>query len=220
MLVDKEVPSVARAARDPTAASTNETVECQDGPRRSGHDGPKEPLVRRCVLAMAAFPLPVAICRSLVCLVIKTKVRSRFGEGYARLTRSDDESAGQRFRADLDSSAASTGVVVGRTAMFAPAASRACAAWRLHLVRCRPSLPAARCLATTSQSAAPSGRADGYDVVVIGGGHAGCEAAAAAARSGANTALVTPNLDTIGASAALQACRPAHAYAKRSEAET
>jgi tRNA uridine 5-carboxymethylaminomethyl modification enzyme len=30
-----------------------------------------------------------------------------------------------------------------------------------------------------------------YDVIVIGGGHAGCEAAAAAARLGAHTALVT-----------------------------
>jgi tRNA uridine 5-carboxymethylaminomethyl modification enzyme len=37
-----------------------------------------------------------------------------------------------------------------------------------------------------------------YDVIVIGGGHAGCEAAAAAARTGAKTALVTQRLDTIG----------------------
>ncbi|KAJ5252795.1 hypothetical protein N7489_003205 [Penicillium chrysogenum] len=37
-----------------------------------------------------------------------------------------------------------------------------------------------------------------YDVVVIGGGHAGSEACAAAARSGARTALVTPSLENIG----------------------
>ncbi|CAG60073.1 uncharacterized protein GVI51_H07777 [Nakaseomyces glabratus] len=37
-----------------------------------------------------------------------------------------------------------------------------------------------------------------HDVVVIGGGHAGCEAATAAARSGARTVLVTPFLDKIG----------------------
>jgi tRNA uridine 5-carboxymethylaminomethyl modification enzyme len=37
-----------------------------------------------------------------------------------------------------------------------------------------------------------------YDVIVIGGGHAGCDAAAAAARMGAKTALVTQRLDTIG----------------------
>lgn len=37
-----------------------------------------------------------------------------------------------------------------------------------------------------------------YDVIVIGGGHAGCEAAAAAARMGAITALVTHRRDTIG----------------------
>ncbi|KAI0901615.1 glucose-inhibited division protein A subfamily [Annulohypoxylon nitens] len=37
-----------------------------------------------------------------------------------------------------------------------------------------------------------------FDVIVIGGGHAGCEASAAAARSGARTALVTPKLDNLG----------------------
>src|SRR6478736_9530061 len=37
-----------------------------------------------------------------------------------------------------------------------------------------------------------------FDVVVIGGGHAGCEAAAAAARVGARTLLLTHRIDTIG----------------------
>ena len=37
-----------------------------------------------------------------------------------------------------------------------------------------------------------------YDVVVIGGGHAGLEAAAAAARIGVKTALITTNFHTIG----------------------
>ena len=44
-----------------------------------------------------------------------------------------------------------------------------------------------------------------YDVVIIGGGHAGCEAAAAAARIGANTALVTMKSSDIG----IMSCNPA-----------
>src|SRR5881275_1871413 len=43
-----------------------------------------------------------------------------------------------------------------------------------------------------------------YDVIVIGGGHAGCEAAAAAARMGGKTALVTHRFATIGA----MSCNP------------
>src|SRR5215475_9899170 len=46
---------------------------------------------------------------------------------------------------------------------------------------------------------------DRFDVVVIGGGHAGCEAAAAAARMGAQTALITHQFATIGA----MSCNPA-----------
>jgi len=46
---------------------------------------------------------------------------------------------------------------------------------------------------------------ESYDIIVIGGGHAGCEAAGAAARMGARTALVTHSFATIGA----MSCNPA-----------
>src|SRR3982750_1977850 len=48
-------------------------------------------------------------------------------------------------------------------------------------------------------------REESFDVIVIGGGHAGCEAAAAAARMSAKTALVTHRFATIGA----MSCNPA-----------
>ena len=44
-----------------------------------------------------------------------------------------------------------------------------------------------------------------WDVIIIGGGHAGCEAAAAAARIGVSTALFTHNIETIGE----MSCNPA-----------
>ena len=44
-----------------------------------------------------------------------------------------------------------------------------------------------------------------FDVIVVGGGHAGCEAASAAARLGARTAMITQSIDTIG----VMSCNPA-----------
>ncbi len=46
---------------------------------------------------------------------------------------------------------------------------------------------------------------DPYEVIVVGGGHAGCEAALAAARSGSRTLLLTQNIETLGQ----MSCNPA-----------
>src|SRR5438105_15085258 len=65
----------------------------------------------------------------------------------------------------------------------------------------KPRHSAAPCL----HSAAMNEGRGSYDVVVIGGGHAGCEAAAAAARIGARAALLTHSRRTIGE----MSCNPA-----------
>src|SRR5262245_31549825 len=61
------------------------------------------------------------------------------------------------------------------------------------------------CAQNSTPSLYPSMPKDGFGVIVVGGGPAGCEAAAAAARMGARTALVTHRFATVGE----MSCNPA-----------
>ncbi|KAJ8597288.1 GIDA-domain-containing protein [Rhizopogon salebrosus TDB-379] len=65
---------------------------------------------------------------------------------------------------------------------------------RLLGKRMNPPTSLARLAYTTTTNSTP----DTYDVCVIGGGHAGCEAATGAARTGARTVLLTQRIDTVG----------------------
>ena len=67
--------------------------------------------------------------------------------------------------------------------------------------------PLRRTLATAAPDLQP------YDTLVIGAGHAGCEAAAASARSGARTALITQSLDTVGGASTFRSSLIARALA-------
>src|SRR6202165_2121813 len=62
-----------------------------------------------------------------------------------------------------------------------------------------------RVSASRDKSPGMIARQESFDVIVIGGGHAGCEAASAAARLGARTALITHRFATVGA----MSCNPA-----------
>src|ERR1019366_4534864 len=74
-----------------------------------------------------------------------------------------------------------------------------------HVKQPQPRTSCFRLLPSRDRSPGMLARQESFDVIVIGGGHAVCEAASAAARVGARAALVTHRFATIGA----MSCNPA-----------
>ena len=125
--------------------------------------------------------------------------------GHQRHFRSDHRQVrADRFRAAIERVVAGTHVATRAMPGFPGAANTStpgdCASF--HASACsRPPLPIIRIFITATMVSMH----ERYDVVVIGAGHAGCEAARACARMGLRTAMVTMNLDLI----AQMSCNPA-----------